>query len=116
MNTPPRLLRFLFIALAGLSLLAGIWIGIARLGIALPLPNPAMIALHGPLMVIGFLLTLIGLASAAAVERWWVYGVPLLSLLAVVTLFTGGTQELTALFAAGAAALLLLFFYQLFRR
>ena len=60
MNVPPRPLRFLFIGFAGLSLLSGIWIGIARLGVALPLPNPAMIALHGPLMAIGFLLTLIG--------------------------------------------------------
>jgi hypothetical protein len=48
--------------------------------------------------------------------RWWVYGVPLLSVLAIVTLFVGGSPKLTAFFAAGAAALLLLFFYQLFRR
>ena len=116
MNTPPQLLRFLFIAFAGVSLLSGMWIGIARLGFALPLPNPDMIALHGPLMAIGFLLTLIGLERAAAVERWWVYGIPLLSLLSIVTLVLGGRQELTAFFAAGAAALLLLFFYQLFRR
>ena len=81
MNAPPRPLRFLFIGFAGLSLLSGIWIGIARLGVALPLPNPAMIALHGPLMAIGFLLTLIGLERAAAVDRWWVYGIPLLSVL-----------------------------------
>ena len=116
MNSPPQLLRYLFIALAGLSLLSGIWVGIARLGFALPLPDPAMIALHGPLMAIGFLLTLIGLERAAAVERWWVYGVPLLSVFSIITLALNGPPKLTALFAVGAAALLLLFFYQLFRR
>jgi hypothetical protein len=116
MNSPPHSVRFLFIALAGLSLLSGIWIGVARLGFGLPLPTSAMIALHGPLMAIGFLLSLIGLERAAAVDRWWVYGVPLLSVLAIVTLFVGGSPKLTAFFAAGAAALLLLFFYQLFRR
>ena len=115
MNAPSHSLRFLFIALAGLSLLSGVWIGIARLDFALPLPDPAMIALHGPLMAIGFLLTLIGLERAAAVDRWWVYGIPLLSVLTIVTLILGGPQKLTAFFAVIAAALLLLFFYQLFR-
>src|SRR6185295_19229160 len=111
MNASFHSLRFLFIALAGLSLLSGVWIGIARLGFALPLPDPATITLHGPLMAIGFLLTLIGLERAAAVDRWWVYGIPLLSVLTIVTLVLAGSQKLTAFFAAGAAALLLLFFY-----
>ena len=46
-TSPPRSLRFLFIALAGLSLLLGVSIGVARLGVALPLPESAMISLHG---------------------------------------------------------------------
>src|SRR5512139_2278720 len=116
MNVQLRPLRFLFIALAGLSLLSGVWIGIARLGVALPMPNPAMIALHGPLMAIGFLLTLIGLERAAAVDRWWVYGIPLLSVLTIAGLIVSLPQKLTAFFATVSAALLLLFFYQLFRR
>src|SRR5512139_1106397 len=115
MNVQLRPLRFLFIALAGLSLLSGVWIGIARLGVALPMPNPAMIALHGPLMAIGFLLTLIGLERAAAVDRWWVYGIPLLSVVTVAALIFGLPQKPTAFFAVIAAALLMLFFYQLFR-
>jgi len=94
MNAPPRPLRFLFIGFAGLSLLSGVWIGIARLGVALPLPNPAMIALHGPLMTIGFLLTLIGLERAAAVDRWWVYGIPLLSVVSIAASILGLPQKL----------------------
>jgi len=115
MNAPLRPFRFLFIGFAGLSLLSGIWIGIARLGVAVPLPSPAMIALHGPLMAIGFLLTLIGLERAAAVDRWWVYGIPLLSVVGTAALILGLPQKLAAFFAVSAAALLVLFFYQLFR-
>ena len=115
MNAPPHSIRFLLIALAGLSLLFGIWIGIARLGFVLALPHPAMIALHGPLMAIGFLLTLIGLERAAAVNRWWVYGIPLLSIIAMITLVLDGPQNTAATFAVIAAALLVVFFCQLFR-
>lgn len=116
MNTPPYSIRLLFIALAGLLLLFGAWIGVARLGVPVPLPGTAMIAFHGPLMAIGFLLTLIGLERAAAVDRWWVYGIPLLSVLTVAGLILSLPQKLTALFATVSAALLFLFFYQLFRR
>jgi len=115
-NVPPHSIRLLLIALAGLSLLLGIWFGIARLGFAVPLPHPAMISLHGPLMAIGFLLTLIGLERAVAVDDAWVYGVPLLSVLAMSALILGLPHKLAAIFATSAAALLLLFFYQLFRR
>lgn len=116
MNTPPRSLRFFFIALAGLALLLGIWIGVVRLGFALPLPSPGMISLHGPLMAIGFLLTLIGLERAAALDRWWVYGVPLLSLLSVLSLLTELPSAITAFLAAGAALMLTWFFVELYNR
>ena len=116
MNAAPRSLRFLFIALAGLALLLGIWIGVARLGFAVPLPSRGMISLHGPLMAIGFLLTLIGLERAAVLDRWWVYGVPLLSLLSILSLLTELPSAITAILAAGAALLLTWFFVELYKR
>lgn len=116
MNTPPRALRFLFIALAGLSLLLGIWIGVARLGFALPLPSPGMISLHGPLMAVGFLLTLIGLERAATTNHWWVYGVPVLSILSMLSLLIDLPSAITAVLAAGAALLLTWFFVELYKR
>ncbi|MGZ8444238.1 MAG: hypothetical protein ACXWXZ_12640 [Candidatus Binatia bacterium] len=115
-TSPPRSLRFLFFALAGLSLLFGIWIGVARLGFALPLPSPLLISLHGPLMAIGFLLTLIGLERAATLDRWWVYGVPLLSILSMFSLLTDLPSVSTAVLAAGSALLLTLFFVELYNR
>jgi hypothetical protein len=116
MNTPPRALRFLFIALAGLSLLLGIWIGVARLGFGLPLPSPLLISLHGPLMSIGFLLTLIGLERAATTNHGWFYGVPVLSTLSMLSLLIDLPSAITAVLAAGAALLLTWFFVELYQR
>ena len=116
MTTAPRSLRFFFIALAGVSLLLALWTGVIRLGWPLSSPNFLAVSLHGPLVVIGFLVTLIGLERAAAVDRWWVYGVPLLGILSVLALLIGLPVELTALLAAGAALILTLFFIQLYRR
>ena len=56
--------------LAGLSLLTGLWAGIARMGWFLPVPNSQFVVIHGPLMVVGFLGTLIGLERAVALQRW----------------------------------------------
>lgn len=115
MNSPPRSLRFLFIALAGLSLLLGIWIGVARLGFAMPLLSSAMLSLHGPLMAIGFLLTLIGMERAAALDRWWVYGVPLFSVLSTFSLLLGLPAVIAAFFATNAALLLTWFFIDVYQ-
>ncbi len=103
-TSPPRSFRFLFIALAGLSLLLGIWIGVARLGFALPLPSPLMISLHGPLMAIGFLLTLIGLERAATTNHGWFYGVPVLSILSMLSLLIDLPSAITAASCRGRRA------------
>jgi hypothetical protein len=116
MSLMRRPIRFLFIALAGLSLLAALWSGLGRLGWDLPQPNVDFRSYHGPLMVIGFLGTLIGLERAAAVERWWVYGAPLLSVLSIASLLLGDQQRWPALLALGASLLLVGFFYDLHRR
>ena len=69
--------RLLFMALAGLSLLAGLWAGMLRLSWPLPLLASTVLPNHGPLMVTGFLGTLIGLERAVALKRRWPYGAPL---------------------------------------
>lgn len=114
--TTLRWLRFVFIALAGVSLLTALWSGLARLGWDLPLPNDAFALLHGPLMSIGFLATLIGLERAAALDRWWTYGVPLFSVLSLLALLFGAVHQFVAAFAIIAAVLLSDFFIYLYRR
>jgi hypothetical protein len=70
-----------FLLLAVLALLAGMWGGLLRLGWALP--NAAALAplpmQHGPLMISGFLGTLIALERVAALRQRWMFAAPLSS-------------------------------------
>jgi len=116
MKSLPRAIRFVFIALAGIALLAGLWSGLARLGWDLPKPNADFDALHGPLMTIGFLSTLIGLERAAAVDRWWIYGIPLFSILSVGALLADAPLPVITGPAVIAALLQTLFFATLYQR
>jgi hypothetical protein len=67
------------LVLAILSLLAALWAGLMRLGWHLPALTPSLAMLHGPLMISGFLGTLITLERAVAMKRKWMYVPPLLS-------------------------------------
>lgn len=58
--------RFPLMALGMLALLAGVWAGLLRLGWGLPLLRHTLPTAHGPLMVPGFLGTLISLERAVA--------------------------------------------------
>jgi hypothetical protein len=68
-----------FLAAALVALLAGLWAGLLRLGLDLPPLHPALAAEHGPLLVLGFLGTQIGLERAVALGqhgRRWPYLAP----------------------------------------
>ena len=70
-------LPFLFLAILGL--LAALWAGLMRLGWQLPALAPSLAMLHGPIMISGFLGTLITLERAVAMKQKWMYLPPLLS-------------------------------------
>ncbi|MBI5824530.1 MAG: hypothetical protein HZB18_10920 [Chloroflexi bacterium] len=70
-------LPFLFLAI--LALLAALWAGLMRLGWQLPTLTPSLALAHGPLMISGFLGTLITLERAVAMQRKWMYLPPLLA-------------------------------------
>jgi hypothetical protein len=72
-----------------LSLLAALWAGLIRVGWALPPLQPMLPALHGPLMVSGFLGTLISLERAVALRRPWAFIGPLFSGLGSLWLIIG---------------------------
>ena len=78
---PNRLGRVALVAMGMLSLLCGIWGGLIRLPLNLPLPssNANWITFHGPLMVCGFLGTVIALERAVGLKGWWTYAAPLLT-------------------------------------
>lgn len=101
--------------LAALALLAGLWAGLLRLGWQLPPLSLRLPAQHGPLMVSGFLGTLISLERAVALSqnqngRRIYYLAPLLAGLGAVTLFlTLPTAVPRGLSTAGALGLVIIF-------
>ncbi len=74
---------------AGLALLAGMWAGLNRLGWALP---PFYPAAHGPLMISGFLGTVISIERAAAFRRRWPYAAPALTSVGAILLLLGAPE------------------------
>src|SRR5438093_11059695 len=81
--------RFPLMALGMLALLTALWGGLVRLGWAWPLPWPTLFIAHGPLMVCGFLGTLIGVERAVALGAVWPYAAPLLTAAGSLALLTG---------------------------
>jgi hypothetical protein len=77
----------LFVGL--LSMACGTWLGLVRLGWNLPLPWPDQLIAHGPLMVCGFLGTLISLERAIALGSRWGYAAPVLVAAGALTLDLG---------------------------
>lgn len=65
--------------LAMLSLILALWAGLQRFGWAMPALHPELPMAHGPLMVSGFLGTLISLERAVALRRLWPYLAPVLT-------------------------------------
>jgi len=76
MRLAARRVPLLFVGL--LSMAGGMWLGLARLGWNLPLPWQDQLIAHGPLMVCGFLGTLISLERAVAFGSRWGYAAPVL--------------------------------------
>jgi hypothetical protein len=68
--------RFAVGGLGLLALLAGSWAALLMLGLDVPTPRPDFAEVHGPLMVLGFLGTLIALERAVAIDLPAGYGVP----------------------------------------
>ena len=94
MKIDPNRRRLLLILLAGASLLTGLWAGLVRMGWLLPIPNNQFVLIHGPMMVVGFLGTLIGLERAVALQRWWAYLIPVCASLSALSALLGASSGL----------------------
>lgn len=101
--------------LAGLGLLLGLWAGLIRIGWPLPALSVRLPAAHGPLMVTGFLGTLISLERAVALShyrrgRGWAFLAPMAAGLSVAALVFGlPTPVVQVAGVAGAAGLVIIF-------
>jgi len=99
-------LRYALLAFALAALIAAMWAGLLRLDLELPYLQPALALSHGPLMISGFLGTLISLERSVALNRRWAYGAPLLCAIGTLGLLAGfpGVQW-PLLIVAGSLAL-----------
>ena len=75
---PPVTWRLGFLLLGGIALLAGLDGALLLLGLAAPVDSARLTAVHGPLMVFGFVGTVVVLERAVAVRRGWAYSAPAL--------------------------------------
>ncbi len=90
-------IRFPLMAMGLLTLLAALWAGLIRMGWGWPVWQPALPINHGPLMISGFLGTVIGVERAVALSSlqragknyYWTYLGPLLTGLGGLALMLG---------------------------
>jgi hypothetical protein len=104
------------LALAIVSLLAGLWAGLRRLGWDLPELRPTLLMSHGPLMVCGFLGTLICLERAVAFGKTWTLLAPLAAGIGGVLAIAGIAGDVPAWLALLASGLLLAMFVDFVRK
>ncbi len=116
MTQPRRYARFLLLALGMVALLAAMWAGLLRMGWSLPPLRPTLAGSHGPLMVSGFLGTLISLERAVALGRVWGYGAPLFAGLGGLILIAGLPVQIGALLITLGGLVLVGIFSVFFRR
>ncbi|MDJ0348344.1 hypothetical protein [Cryobacterium sp. PH29-G1] len=102
--------RIVFLLLAGFALLAGLDGALALLGLGAPVDSSRLTAVHGPLMVFGFVGTVVVLERAVAVRRRWAYLAPgllgggALALISPLPVVVG-----QAAFVAGSLVLLIIY-------
>lgn len=98
------------------SMAAGAWLGLARIGWALPLPWPDQLIAHGPLMVCGFLGTLISLERAVGLGARWAYAAPVLAAAGAVLLDAGRLGPAGAVLITAASIIVVAIFVVICRR
>ncbi|GAB4578071.1 MAG: hypothetical protein Fur0022_08040 [Anaerolineales bacterium] len=107
---PLSRLRFPLLALALLSLGVATLVGLMRLGWEVPVLPPGWMAAHGPLMVAGFLGTLISVERAVALGQRWMYFGPAFSAWGGILFLTGLPPQIAqGLIVLGSVGLVVIF-------
>jgi hypothetical protein len=108
--------RLPVLAAGGLALLTGLYAALLLLGFALPAPGPALEDVHGPVMALGFVGTLIAAERAVALGARWALLAPACSGLGGIVLVVTGPGLAGKLLLAGGAVALLSVYAALWRR
>lgn len=103
--------RLVWMLPAGLSLLAGLDAALLLIGVRAPVTTARLPEVHGMLLVLGFVATLISLERASALGRWYGFVAPALLGVGGVALIADPVPLTVAkaLLAAGMAAFTLLY-------
>ena len=110
MRLPNPLGRLPWLALAVVALLFAMWSGLLRWGWQLPRLQPVFLVAHGPLMVSGFLGTLIALERAVVLNQRWMYLAPLWSGFGSLALIASSSRPAgPPLITLGSVVLVLVF-------
>lgn len=108
--------RLPLLILALVSMACGAWLGLARLGWNLPLPWQDQLIAHGPLMVCGFLGTLISLERAVALGARWGYAAPVLVATGAAALDLGPLGAFGPLLITAGSVVMVAIFIAVWRR
>ena len=104
------------LAIALLTMGCGVWLGLVRLGWNLPLPWQDQLIAHGPLMVCGFLGTLISLERAVGLGTRWGYAAPVLTASGALVLDFGPVGPAGPLLITMGSVVVLAIFVVVWRR
>jgi hypothetical protein len=107
----PVIWRVPLLATAFASLVLGINAGLHRLGLDTVLPATSLSVFHGPLMVCGFLGTLITLERAVALGNRLAYIAPLAAAIGALVTFAGEWQAGAMLFVLSASIYVICAFF-----
>lgn len=105
-----------FVLLAGLGMLAGLDAALLLLGVRSPVSGGRLADAHGPLMVLGFVGTLIAEERAVALRRWMGHLAPALLGLGALSALSPAPAWLPGTLCAAGAAAMLATYAALFRR
>ncbi len=106
----------LLIITALVGLLAAMWAGLIRVGWVIPPLRPTLPLAHGPLMVSGFLGTVIGVERAVALGKRWTYSGPVLTAIGTVLLMVGVPGLPGPLLMTLGSVMLVVVFIEIIRR
>lgn len=111
----PRPWRAAIMVLAIAALLAGMWAGLLRLGWAWQPLHPALPMTHGPLMVCGFVGTLVSLERAVGLGKRWALLAPALAALGTLVALLAPASAIGPLLISAGSLVLVFALAQLLR-
>ncbi|MDO5025526.1 MAG: hypothetical protein Q4E03_03290 [Trueperella sp.] len=109
MRKDPVKLRIGLLALGGVSLLAGLNAALVALGVWAPVNEPRMADIHGMVMTLGFMGTLISLERAQSLRQNWAYLAPAVIGAGALALVTGRLALGSLLLIQGTALFALVY-------